>query len=442
MVALLLPVSSARGQAGESFVWQETYDMNRRIDLARDVVFHRGRVHVIGGGKPKRRVPDPDNDFVVRTYDAATGELLWLDEFDLAGASDGASRAAIAAPEILVVGGWASPAGASRRFLVRAYHVATGELLWQDALTPPGFTVDMAAAHGRVLVVGEGDFGEEPDGRDFAVRAYRAADGRLLWQDRLDFRGQRDGADAAAIRGRRAAAVGTLRDEDAGEWMSVIRGYHSRSGEVLWERRVPTQRTRLQGSAVAIDRGKVFVADNILGPDGDNQLLVRAFDADSGAILWSHRIGGGLWIPRAIEVRAGRVVVAGDFRPPSGAISSHGFLRAYDADSGVPLWDFLGVGKPSDASGCGCFLDAKIAGALTVAVGGRLQEDAILRVVRTRDGAPVLENVLSVPEGDGRFAEYAAVAAGRRGRVFAAGSAAFSADNRNVDWVVRAVDIR
>jgi outer membrane protein assembly factor BamB len=109
---------------------------------------------------------------------------------------------------------------------------------------------------------------------------------------------------------------------------SLVRAYDAGTGAVLWTDRFDSTGFD-QALAIAADAGRVFAA----GQGGDNQdFLVRAYDAATGTLLWQDQFdGGGLDVALAVAAQSGRVFAAG-----SGGTQF--LVRAYDAANGSPLW--------------------------------------------------------------------------------------------------------
>src|SRR5262245_46774382 len=73
----------ARTNAGQ-LLWQDVFDRAGGQDVARAVAAGHGRVVVVGDTQNSAG----NGDFLVRSYDASTGTLLWKDIVDVAGGDD------------------------------------------------------------------------------------------------------------------------------------------------------------------------------------------------------------------------------------------------------------------------------------------------------------------------------------------------------------------
>jgi outer membrane protein assembly factor BamB len=84
---------------------------------------------------------------------------------------------------VVVVGESEAPEG-NRDFLVRAYNRETGDVVWEDRVDPAGgWDTPVSVVVGGPVVIAGGNV--EVMGRGlWLVRAYSLNDGRLLWEDR------------------------------------------------------------------------------------------------------------------------------------------------------------------------------------------------------------------------------------------------------------------
>jgi len=72
-----------------------------------------------------------DSDFLVRTYDANTGTLLWTDLVDVAGGDDAARAVALDDARVFVAGVGVDGSGTGL-LILRAYIANTGTLAWEN----------------------------------------------------------------------------------------------------------------------------------------------------------------------------------------------------------------------------------------------------------------------------------------------------------------------
>ena len=101
--------------------------------------------------------PTSDYDWLIRAYDAKTGALLWQNEFDGAEGNDGVIELAVRRRAVIVAGystNAVSPTS-STDWLVRAYDIKTGDLLWEDLFDMAGDSQQAStlAVKGRAVFV-------------------------------------------------------------------------------------------------------------------------------------------------------------------------------------------------------------------------------------------------------------------------------------------------
>jgi glucose dehydrogenase len=275
-------------------LWQDRFGVgtgNRAISVAEG----DGRVFVGGKARP----PSGRLSWLVRAYDAASGNVLWED-YPVPSAFAQATRIAVEGNRVIAVGlvstSTPTPPFFNRDWLVRVYNAKTGKLLWQDLVDKGGFgfpegASDVTVRKGRAFVAGSGGSGcgpsvAAPDNCDFIVRAYALETGQLLWEDQLN-RAPLDLADSIAAADHRVFAGGSggnncdLSGGPATCGM-IVRAYDAKTGELLWEDQVDSIEAGVVGQGVATHGGSVFATGYFLTPGFFLHGLVRAYDAGIG----------------------------------------------------------------------------------------------------------------------------------------------------------------
>lgn len=369
-IALMLGVASSRpATAGE--IWHDTVFGGGPDGQANAIVTDGARVYAAGF------VSTPTSSAgLVRGYDARTGTVLWEDRLETSGAQYEFHRLAtdgnrLFATAIVVH----QPDAGGFAWLVRAYDARTGNLLWEDARDDgqSGEAVGVTTANGRVFVTGAGS---ETGARSaFVVRAYDAATGDLLWQDFPGDSGSIDVGFDVATSGGRVFAAGRIgntlhvaayaqddgrllwtQDEDRGSphvdglvtadgrlfvaalagGDLLLRAFDAPTGRVLWKDREapPSDGT---GSYAIFDVGLAADADlAVVGRrhwDGSAALIAR--DAATGALAWRD---DDPEVTRSLQIGGGRVFGV------SGA--SELLARAFALEGGRPAWS-----SPRDPDG-------------------------------------------------------------------------------------------
>lgn len=179
-------------------------------------------------------------------------------------------------------------------------------------------------------------------GAGLAPSPARGAEGALLWQQRLDSFAGFDTANSTATAGRRLFVAGAVTNA-AGNSDWFVRALDARSGAVLWQDQLDRAGRADSAQAVVTERGLVFVSGYVTKAGNNRDLLVRAYEANSGRLVWENQFdrAGRRDEPDFfnLAVNDGRVVVGG--RSSNAAGVADWFVRAYDALSGVLLWQDL-----------------------------------------------------------------------------------------------------
>lgn len=301
--------------AGGDLLWEDRFDAGS-VAQARDVAADGGRVFAVG------TVGVVSSDYLVRAYDAGTGGLLWQDRLDAGG--EEVANAVVTAPGQVFVAG-----GADWDLLVRAYDAPTGVLLWQDRFhggSVGGYTVISTNA-GRVFAAAKTSWGE------LLVRAFEARTGVFLWQNRFFPGDAWHRRELDFVLGILAAdgRVFVVANEYGGG--SFVYAYDARNGLLLWQE----SRALECLSAAAAELGRVFVAGATRGAQCGEAWVVRAYDTGTGSLLWQDTFDGGAstWAS-GLAVGGGRVFAVGDTWP--GTERHHAVVRAYDSQTGNLLW--------------------------------------------------------------------------------------------------------
>ena len=298
-------------------------------------------------------------DWVVRTWDATTGALLWEDVRD-DGRSGWAHDVAARDGHAFVVGEADDAPGGRSRFVLRAYDAATGSLRWDRSPGPqgtsePGYAV--SAHDGRVFAAG-------PVDDTVHVGAWSADDGRELWSAGIPGSGTAE--EIAVAGGRVFVAVALARD-------LLVVAYDDATGAELWQRRITGRpagsfdRVENVGLAATAD---LVVAGRTLA--GDVDLLV-AWSADTGAPAWQLPDPGvtrDLQVdgPRVLGVRGASALRVRGFALGSGALALSTALDPDRASLALahdgPLLFVAGVAGPGFGTFHVAALDTRVLGSI------------------------------------------------------------------------------
>jgi hypothetical protein len=373
-------------------LWEDTFDPARLHDRPYGVAAAEGWVVEVG----ESEAVEGNIDILVRAYDGATGALVWEDRVDPAGGWDTPFSVAIASGRVFVGGNVEDPPG-DADWIVRAYALDDGAVLWQDTLDLGGFeTVDPLVVRGnRVIATGWGGPGCFSD-CDEITRAYDARTGTVVWEDRVDRGTMSNQAIAVATAGAAVLVGGWLGTEDGLTSAFQVRALDAETGLLLWEDQVfgPGYDTSFV-TQIATHGDRAYAVGTV-----DDNWLVRAYHAATGTVLWSRTFslispGAGFSdVPFQVATDGERVVVGG-----YGTTRGRGFyaldwvVNSYDAKTGRLLWsDVLNYGGKGDEAVGGIAIhegQAFVSGGIMRSTG---HLDVLLRVYDLAHGGVLWED--------------------------------------------------
>jgi hypothetical protein len=422
----------ARTDAGD-LLWQDQFDLAGGEDVAWAVAASSGRVVVVGSAQNAAG----NSDFVVRAYDAKTGSLLWQDVVDVAGGSDSALAVVMDNDRVFVGGNGVDAAGRGL-LLVRAYVAKNGNLAWQDRSLLASFS-GLAIGGSRVVVAGT-TADSIGDGR-LIVRAYAAKNGSLDWEDRPALPagfGRFDGPTrGVTVQGQRVFVAGTVtRLAPAFDPSCLVRAYAIADGRLKWES-LHLPPSSCIARAIATDGKRVIVAAR--GATGLDDFLAQAYDAETGQFLWEDRtfVSTGLSNEAAAaDVERRQAFFVGWVRSVRVPGNKEEFLvRAYDAETGVLNWEDQFLNCPT----CSCHANDVVAENRRVIAVGSGSPGWLVRAYDSKRGDLIWSDEFAPVGGVRGFMGALAVAAAN-GRVFVAGSGLNASGN--ADFFVRAYDAK
>ncbi len=317
------PVSAAQG--GEEVILLEAGDAEG-VDQILDLDDNTNAVF----GAARGLMVDGTELFVVRSFSGLNGSLCWTARYDQ-GAGENAATAVTANDNLVVAGGYGDTSGGDQLLLVRAYDPDSGSFRWNYTYDRGGGSNEVhAMASGDGLVVAAGS-GRDAAGDDaFLVLAFDPDTGALLWQDAFEGGGGENGAMAVTVSDDGVFVAG-YDETAAGDREFVVRGYDPASGAVLWTDRFDHGGYWDGAVAIADMDGMVFSAGVGADEDENANLIVRAYDATSGDLVWEDIRGDGS-AASTLDAFGGQVFVSGVEAGPRFVV------RAYDADTGDLQW--------------------------------------------------------------------------------------------------------
>ncbi len=239
-----------------------------------------------------------------------------------------------------------------------------------------------------------------------------------LWLDQFDLAGGNDDIDAMAEDLKRVYVAGEPMNVNGNEDI-VVRALNAQTGKQVWRRQFNLADLNDDVRDITVNRGKVFMAGTLERNVGNRDAIVAALNANTGKVLWKYLLEGvtdDKFI--AIAAKPKRVYVVGEVDT---ARAGEDFLvAALDSHKGQVLWR-----KQFDLNGAGLDDDARnivvqgnkifVSGRSLTAAGDR---DGVVRALDANTGEVLWEYLLALGEGSNDDPRLIAV---RRNQLFVVG---------------------
>lgn len=315
-------------QGSDDPLWSSLCDHGGGASIAHSVDAASGYVAAVGSGVNLQG----DTLFVVQVLDADTGAEIWTDAHDNGGGWNEAYDVAIQGESVMAAGTGRAGDG-SDEFLVRTYDIATGGLVWSDRYSAGGGENACLAAEASPLALFAGGYTETADGtRLFTLRSYDPVNGAVIWDDEYDCGyGYNQVLDIEYSNGYVVAAgEGRISESESGR---LIRCYDALSGELQWEESDPAGDSSADNLVLTDDR--VFVSGVESGV-----FFVRSYDLAGGDLLWDDTYANDGWFNffTGVDYEDGILTTAAFYQWI--ALEDLDYLyalkvRSYDADDGI-----------------------------------------------------------------------------------------------------------
>jgi outer membrane protein assembly factor BamB len=297
-------------------------------------------------------------------------EELWLNRSNIAGLDDDID-AMVQDKERLYVAGEPQSDDGDEDFFVRALDKETGDEVWQQQFgrTMKNDDSDALAVEGsRVFLVGAIEESEEIglEDRDILVVAFDSQTGDELWRRELGQPERDDAANSITAHGSRVFVAGMI-TTDLGDEDLYVTALDAKTGKMLWEYQFDLAGDDDEPSAIAVKKGRVFVAGRARTAAGDEDLFIWALQEETGDFLWQDQFdlaGGNDTANNALVVRGEQVFVAGVSQigpedpddPDAIAPDTDMVVLAWDQETGDLQWqkqfdleqDDVGSDSPMD----------------------------------------------------------------------------------------------
>lgn len=311
---------------------------------------------------------------------------------------------------------------------------AARNFLWQDQFGSDGrydSAYGVAAQDDKVFV--SGWLETENYEVDWVIRAYDANNGNTIWQDNL-LTNTIPPAEGIAVDDNRVFAVGS-RQITYGNNDWVVRAYDTDTGLLLWQDEHDFAGKNDSARAVVVRNGQLFVAGSTLIETGDFDWVVRAYNPIDGTLLWQDQfdLDGDRESPYKIAVQGNKLFVAGSVQYSSSTSDQDWLIRVYDTDTGLLLWQDL-----VDLSDGYDFLnDMVVSRTQLITVGSVLNEDGnydwLVRANDIADGSLQWQDQIDNDGGS----DLASAVAAQGHQVYVAGAIANSQGSFGRDAVLR-----
>jgi hypothetical protein len=257
-------------------------------------------------------------DYATVAYDASTGAKLWVKRYTRPGDGLDIARALGVShdgSEVFVTGySDGSTSGDDYHYATVAYDASTGAKQWVKRYNGPGndseaFALAVSPDGSAVFVTGDSSGSTSGFDPDYVTVAYAPSTGAKLWVKR--YNGPEDYIDYARALGvspdgSEVFVTGSSQGPTGGGHYATV-AYDASTGATLWERRYNRPGNYSEASALGVspDGSEVFVTGYTFGPTTLPDYATVAYDASTGAKLWSTRYYGpdnGYDIPNALGV--------------------------------------------------------------------------------------------------------------------------------------------
>jgi outer membrane protein assembly factor BamB len=301
-----------------------------------------GRVYATGTEKRSEQYP-----MFAKALNAANGNTVWERSWPESGSMIPSSLVLDAyATRAFVAGTRIDPGEEEGFFSVLALNTTKGAMIWEKSKegteARKGNAMAMTFNSGRIFTAGM--FYDKANFRDgFAVRAYTPA-GRLLWEDvqwsdgvGTESTRLRSYATAVTATFNRVYVAGSIHNKAGGNAFS-IRAYDAATGRLIWEDRYNGYKYFHDAAySVLLQGPRVFVGGFVTRPSSGRAYTVRAYDAAKGNLLWSSMEGGYNIEENGVSALAAlQTTIYGAGTALDGSALT---VRAYEAQTGQIIWE-------------------------------------------------------------------------------------------------------
>ena len=259
------------------------------------------------------------------------------------------------------------------------------------------------------------------------------APGTLIWQDQYDQANRRDNAQAVASDKNVVVVAGASTGADFVRNI-LVRAHEVRTGAILWQRTIDAGGFG-DARAVKIGANVAVVSGIVTSTKGDGDWMVAGLDLKTGEILWrdTQDYEAGYDEATQVEIKDHRVFASGAAACPVDTFYPCDMItRAYDLHSGRLLWQDRFDPNGGDDYASGLTADGDLLFVVGASGSANDAESAfVVRALDVQTGATQWQDLVQDP---GAY-NWAIKNAVQGDRLFAVGF-------RQDDWVVRSYNTR
>jgi outer membrane protein assembly factor BamB len=320
------PVKDTLAEGG-ILLWKKTLNVERSL-VASNIAASGNRLFLVGDALRDH------SDFFLQAYNSHNGQRVWRDRLDENGHQEEAWKVAVLGDRVFAVGPASVGGTTSNHFLLRTYNAQTGALLWQDQIPLyAAFNTDIVTDGSLVFVALESS--DANINYSSQIRVYNTQTGALVWQDTFITTGSSSSGIAVAVHnGQLFALAGRFASNN--DPFLELRAYNLSSGEQLWSDSVPAPFLFLF-PRIAAQGNQVFISASELNSSYTHTSLLYAYDAQTGAALWQASHIGENDSVIALAAQNSEVSIAGTHQNDDG--TSELIVQAYAPTSGALLWE-------------------------------------------------------------------------------------------------------
>lgn len=313
---------------GGVLVWKKTLNVERSL-VAGNIAASGNRLFLAGSALRDH------SDFFLQAYNSHNGQRVWRDRLDENGHWEGAGKVVVLGDRVFAVGSASVLGTTSNHFLLRTYHAQTGALLWQDRIPIySAYGADIVTNGSLVFVALESS--DANVNYSSQIRVYNTQTGALVWQDTFITTGSSSNGIAVAVHNGQLFALAGRFDSNNAIFFE-LRAYNAETGAALWSETSPLPSFLFFRPCLATRGNQVFaLASESKFPDLSNSVL-RNYDAQSGTLSWEVQQNESLNAPSALIAQDSGVIIAS--MRANEDFSSTLLVQAYDPTSGSLLWE-------------------------------------------------------------------------------------------------------